>query len=214
MLLRWTRATVLSLVALTAGSVAHLSADGLMPGPWSLGALLLLGTVASAPLLAEQLSTKRVVVLVMTGQTVVHLALTAMAGHAGERMPVAPAAVPLPQPARGARAGSLYDQLMPPPTATQLRAPDWALHLAHDLSPAHLPMALAHLAAAAVVGLWLASGEQALWAVVRLGISQPIPEPCRVTVLPRLAVLSREAARRKPPVPWSRPRRGPPCALA
>jgi hypothetical protein len=205
-------------VALTAGSVAHLSADGLMPGPWSLVALLVLGTMASAPLLAEQLSTRRVVVLVMAGQTAVHIALTAMAGHAGERMPAAPAPVApapvTPQPPSGARVGSLYDQLMPPPTATQLRAPDWALHLAHDLSPAHVPMALAHLAAAAVVGLWLASGERALWTVIRLGIPQPVPGPCRVPVLPRLAVLSPEAARRTPPVSWSLPRRGPPVSFA
>ena len=41
-------------------------------------------------------------------------------------------------------------------------------HLVADLSPASLPMMGLHLAAGAVVGLWLAIGETALWTVIAL----------------------------------------------
>lgn len=70
------------------------------------------------------------------------------------------------------------------------------------------------LAAAAVVGLWLATGQEAVWSVVRLALAQPLPVPIRLTVLPRLAVLPGEAASRTPAVPWSLARRGPPGAFA
>jgi hypothetical protein len=39
-------------------------------------------------------------------------------------------------------------------------------HLVADLTGPHAVMALAHLAAAAVVGLWLAAGERALWTLL------------------------------------------------
>ena len=38
-----------------------------------------------------------------------------------------------------------------------------------DLTGAHAVMALAHLAAAVLVGLWLAVGERALWHLRRAG---------------------------------------------
>jgi hypothetical protein len=43
-----------------------------------------------------------------------------------------------------------------------------AHHVLADLTGSNALMALAHLAAATVVGLWLAMGERALWTVVTL----------------------------------------------
>jgi hypothetical protein len=69
----------------------------------------------------------------------------------------------------GRRVGSLYDQLhREPPVLEHLSVPSPLLHVFADLTGANAVMALAHLAAAAAVGLWLASGERALWTVLAL----------------------------------------------
>jgi hypothetical protein len=64
----------------------------------------------------------------------------------------------------------LYDQLYAnqPSVGSQLTVPAPVQHLLADLTGPHAVMALAHLAAAAVVGLWLAIGERALWTVLAL----------------------------------------------
>ena len=49
-----------------------------------------------------------------------------------------------------------------------LSVPAPVMHLVADMTGPHAAMALAHLAAAAVVGLWLALGERALWTVIAL----------------------------------------------
>lgn len=76
-------------------------------------------------------------------------------------------------------------------------------------SVALLAGSLAHAAAAAVVGLWLARGEHALWALVRLAgpVALPIvsgpPRVVRVdhTGLPPTSLaLARSLRRRGPPV--------------
>jgi hypothetical protein len=81
-------------------------------------------------------------------------------------------------------------------------------------------MMLAHLAAAFLVGLWLAVGEQALWALLALTagllvlaiswlsvvVVRPLV-PCRLVLArawrlppPRTAVIARSVVRRGPPV--------------
>ncbi len=107
--------------------------------------------------------------------------------------------------------------LLPGPTALPL--PHWVLHLTEDLSGPHAAMALAHAAAAAVVGLWLARGEHALWVLVWLAgrslarLAGPVPlivgvaGPPRVvradhTLLPPTSrALARTLRRRGPPLP-------------
>src|SRR3954468_21066272 len=54
---------------------------------------------------------------------------------------------------RGGAAGDRVQRVLPYPVQ----------HLIADLTGAHAVMALGHLAAAVVVGLWLAMGERALW---------------------------------------------------
>jgi len=149
--LLWLRAALLSAVALLAGTVAHASAHGHLPGPAAMVTLLALGTVVSAPLLTRPAGPARIVGLLVAGQTGVHVVLTALGGHEGDE------------------------------PAGHVHGPEWLHHLTEDLSGTHATMALAHAAAAAVVGLWLAVGERALWDLLRHAVRLLLP---RVGVVP------------------------------
>ncbi len=78
--LLWLRALLLATVAVSAGSVAHVTADGALPGAPAMVVLLALGTAAAAPLLRTRASTRRVVLLLVLGQAAVHAVLTAASG--------------------------------------------------------------------------------------------------------------------------------------
>ncbi len=148
--LLWLRALVLSLVAWTTGALAHVGADGLLPGVPTLLGLLLLGTLLGVPLLRRPATALRTCVLVVLGQQAVHLALSVTAGHAGlGEEPGGEAGHHL------AHAG-LHERLHE------------GLHHALE-GPLDEPgMTAAHLLAAVVCGWWLARGEQALWLVLDL----------------------------------------------
>ncbi len=166
----WGRAAVLSAVALGAGAGAHVQADGLLPGPGVMVALVLGGTLASAPLLRRPGSTRRIVLMLVAGQSAVHMALAVTAGHRGD--PVTQAASPAtPVPAgTGSRSGSFFDVAYASRVGDHgggLSVPTPVLHAVTDIS-AHPTMALAHLAAAAACGWWLAMGERALWHLFEL----------------------------------------------
>lgn len=176
-LLRWCRAVVLAAVAMVAGVTGHLSADGLMPGASALGLIFGLCVLGAGMFLGRPASRLRVVVLLVGGQTFIHGALTALAGHRGDPPLVrptrlSPLAHRLPVAAGSEhRVGSLMDQLnagQPSGQQVQLAVPYPIQHLVADLTGAHAVMALAHLLAAVVVGLWLAAGERTLWVVLRL----------------------------------------------
>jgi hypothetical protein len=240
-LLRWSRAALLAGVAMTAGSVAHVEADGLMPGPFALLVILACLVTATALFLGRPATRLRLVLLLVAGQTFVHGTLTALSGHRGDpplrhaaAAAAAPMAPPAPIPAGGGRrVGSLMDQLQPPTgRSVQLSVPYPIQHLIADLTGAHALMALAHLAAAIVVGLWLAKGERAFWALLELGsarasgvlrpaldalcaadaVSQRIAHAAIsltrgvADVEPRVAPQARAVVR-------SRPRRGPPVPV-
>ena len=84
---------------------------------------------------------------------------------------------------------------------------------------AHGPMMVAHLAAAALVGLWLAVGERSLWALVALAAAvvlrpllvarawlrlavapaRPAPVAAAPRARPSLVLLARCVSRRGPP---------------
>ena len=86
-LLVWGRAFVLALVALVCGSVSHAAAGGRLPSPAVLLGLLVWGTALAGPLTLRRLPRAAVVALVVSGQAVCHLALSALAGHRGEPPP-------------------------------------------------------------------------------------------------------------------------------
>lgn len=144
LVVRLLRALVLAVVAMVIGFVAHVGADGAVPGPAALAGLLAASTAGAAPFLGRQASTARVIGLLVFWQATLHAALTALAGH---REPVG-------EPASGIGVAT---------------APGWMEHLLADLSVPHLLMAVTHALAAAAVGWWLASGERALWTLVALG---------------------------------------------
>jgi hypothetical protein len=190
--LRWLRALFLATVALLAGSLAHVTARGELPGATAMAALLALGTTVAAPLLRNRASTCRVALLLVLGQTVVHALLTAASGH--------------------------HHDGMPEPGLTG--PPLWLHHLVEDLTPTHLAMAVAHAAAAAVVGLWLARGEHALWLLVALAGQAVVdwirpPRTLAVTIPPRVVPVDHALL---PPVAHAFSaclrRRGPPAPCA
>jgi hypothetical protein len=116
----------------------------------------------------------RVVALLVAGQAVVHVVLSAAAGHRGDPVSraVAPAPAPVAPPvaATGERRGSYFDVAYAPTVGDQsggLSLPAPLLHAVADAT-AHPLMALAHLLAAVACGIWLAMGERALWQLVDL----------------------------------------------
>jgi len=179
----WCRSALLSTVAVLCGCIAHATADGPLPAPPVLLCLALVGTLAAAPLLRRPASRPRVVTMLVLGQAGVHLVLTALTGHADD------------DPARDPS------------------GPAWLHHLSEDLTGPHAVMALAHAAAAAAVGAWLAVGEDALWSVVwstgRLFLPPLAPRP--VVHVPHAAPLETGWRPHETGVDSPRRRRGPPA---
>ena len=158
------------------------------------------------PLLSRPASALRLVVLLVGGQTLVHLFLTVTAGHVGDptghRAPVAAHG-----PAHGGRppgrlaAGPVRSDAGAAHAARRCRG-----HLVEDIA-AHAPMMAVHLLAAVLVGLWLAVGERSLWTLVALAtagvprlltFARPAPPGSRPRAVP--------AARRTAPRPgWPAP---------
>lgn len=255
--LRWGRGALLAAVVLGAGVLGHAGADGLLPGALPLLLLYAATTAACAGLLSRPASRRRVVALLVGGQALVHLVLSAAAGHGpapGASAP--PPAVPLSPPALpdpllgvasdgGRRVGSLQDHYAaldpvaaasagggPSGTTTGEALADAAGAVTHLLTHAaghavdHAPMALAHLVAAVAVGLWLASGEQALAALLVLARAV-LGAPALAAGLAAAALAAAPSPRTRGPrtrpvltrprtllVARDVPRRGPPALLA
>lgn len=210
----WARAVLLASVTVFLGAAGHVTADGLLPGPAPMTMLYAVAVVAAAAFLARPATALRLVALLVGGQALVHVVLSATAGHTGD---VARSATPthtgglaLPT-VDGRRVGSLQDAW--DAGSTHATAPGLPLaHLVSDLT-AHAPMMVAHLVVAALVGLWLAVGERSLFTLLALAARvvvrrpRPLPAVRRLPVparAPRLAavsiLLSCAAVRRGPPL--------------
>lgn len=167
----WPRALVLAATVLGVGTVSHVLADGLLPGPVAMLVLLGLTTLALGPFLRSPAGPVRLVALTVGGQALVHVVLGATGGHGGASRTTAvlsPAALPpsplQPHTVDGRRVGSLMDQSLALPPAPGGGTGEGALtHLLGHALAGGPAMLLAHTAAAAAVGLWLALGERALW---------------------------------------------------
>lgn len=208
-LVRVLRAGLLAAVVTAAGSIAHASGGGEMPGWASLLALYVALTAACAAVLGREATARWLVALTVGGQVVVHGALAGLAGHAS-------ASSTAPSMAHGPHGGMVHP-------ASPGAAPGWLTHGVED-AVAHPAMAALHLLAAAAVGLWLAVGERALWTLVRLArctardslgravealgllpvVLRRVPRAVGVRAvavdpLPLLPVWSRGPARRGPP---------------
>lgn len=158
LVLRWVRALVLAAVVLPLGATAHGAAHGRLPSLGVMAGLLMLVAAMVTPLLRRELSATRVVGLVVGGQVFVHAVLTTVLATA---RPAATSGTAAAMPAHTHVSGLGH--------GTQSAADASRAALAAAALPGGaLGMVLAHLAAALVVGLWLAVGEHALWAVLRV----------------------------------------------
>lgn len=81
------RCATLGLIEFTTGAFAHLTGSGLLPSTPVLGGLLLVCMVSSVRLMRRHARWSELVAALVAGQFVVHLTLTATAGHAGEAPP-------------------------------------------------------------------------------------------------------------------------------
>ena len=175
--LRWFRAALTATVVVQLGAVAHVMAGGVLPEattmvPLVAGVLLMCGMV-----LARPSSTRRIVLLLVAGQTLVHGVMTMAAGHVGDGVPSSTGGAGVEAPDLTHLHASadpgvptfqrLSDGAAPEPGSASLVSEPVA-HLLADLTGAHAPMAVAHVLAAALVGLWLARGERALVALLGL----------------------------------------------
>ncbi|RYB95227.1 hypothetical protein EUA93_13305 [Nocardioides oleivorans] len=210
-LVRCLRALLLAAVVVAAGSVAHVTAGGLMPGWPGLAALYAAVAAAGALVLGREASARRLVALTVGGQLVVHSALSAMAGHHATGMAMA----------HGPHGGMTH-----PGAGTGTVVPAWLGHGVEDML-AHPFMAVLHVLAATAVALWLAVGERALFSLVRLarcGARGALARaalalglhPVVLRGVPRVVGVRRHEEGALPLLPvWSRgpARRGPPLLL-
>lgn len=210
----WARAVLLASVTVFLGTAGHVTADGLLPGPGAMAVLYAVAVVCSAALLARPATATRLVVLLVGGQTLVHVVLSAAAGHAGDTQATMTArAGDLALPTvDGRRTGSLLDAY---DAGTTHAASGPSLPIGHLLEhlTGHAPMMAAHLVVAVLVGLWLAVGERALFTLLALAVRivvarlRPLPVATR-PALPAAApavplfsfVLARAVVRRGPPL--------------
>ncbi len=217
----WVRALFAGSFAFFLGTAGHVMADGLLPGPAFLAALYVFVVLGALPVLARPASRVRLLALLVGGQTFIHLCLTLTAGHRGDpKAPVAthPVDTGLAQlpVVDGHRVGSFQDAFVG--TASQpATTPALPIHhLIADLS-AHAPMMVAHLAAAALVALWLAHGERCAYAVLamtarlflalvppRLAVDVPVVLRTSLTTVAaspfRGLLVGRAVSRRGPPL--------------
>lgn len=220
----WGRAGVLGAVAMLAGTVSHATAGGLLPG--LMGMALLFGScvLGSALLLLRRASAPALALMVLGGQTWVHGVLSAAGGHVGEQRALQSAGVPLPVQGQG----TLLEQYRSGLAATPGPGQDWLLHqVDHFVAQGPLMLA-AHLGGALVLGLFLAVGEESLWALLRLASVRvaaarrrsgllAVDRAARLGTVADLACRVRSGPQR--PAPQVLPRatlshRGPPFVLA
>lgn len=165
--LRWSRAAAVAAVSVSTAVAAHLGAGG-EPPAWELVvALLGVVTCAVGPLLRHPAGRRRVVLLVLGGETLMHLALRlGEARSPGAAVPPAPA-LPMTGSMPGMDHVGAHGQGLATVAASVSAA------LGHDAV-----MTALHCTAAMAVGLWLAAGERAVWTLAALMV-----EPVRVAWL-------------------------------
>jgi hypothetical protein len=219
--LLWPRALFAGSFAFFLGTAGHVMADGLLPGTAFLVVLFAFIVLAGLPVLVRPASRLPMLALLVGGQTFIHLCLTLTAGHRGDPKTPAQAAprdaglAQLPV-VDGHRVGSFQDAFVGT-SAQPATTPTLPIHhLVADLS-AHAPMMAAHLAAATLVGLWLAYGERCLvtvlavtarllLALVRPALAVDVPVVVRTSLTDVAAtpfrhfLVGRSVSRRGPPL--------------
>jgi hypothetical protein len=155
--LRWVRALTLPSLLFTSALAGHAAGDGVTPGTSALVALFLLTVIAVAPFTVAPIRPAPAVALLLIGQGLLHAALQLLDGTA------VTATTAL------CGAGTRVAAVSAPTSCHMMTHPGGAV-MSHGsamslMGGGHLVMLLAHLAAAVVVGAWLA-GERAFWTVL------------------------------------------------
>lgn len=204
------------------GAVGHVSGGGLLPSWPVLAAMSVISTPLCAVFLVRPASTRRIVALVVSGQTACHVLLSVSAGHSGDPVgmpPLDPTGASALPAVEGSRVGSLHDHYEA--TISTHSSVAQALSMPDPIAILdHLPMFLAHTVVAILVGLWLAAGERALWALLTM-VFAAVVALCVVPLAPSLVARPRMVLRRRPATLPSLARasccvvrRGPPALLA
>lgn len=154
------RALTLPCVSFASGLASHAAGGGLVPTGSVLVVLFVLTVVVVAPFARAPLRPATAVALLIGGQGLLHAGLELLSSTA----------VPAPI----VMCGASTDVMAAAPTTSchvmmhgGAASPGLAMPV---LSGGHLVMVLGHIAAAIVVGLWLAAGERALCMLLVLGM--------------------------------------------
>lgn len=187
-MLRWARAAVLATVTVGVSAVAHDAAAGHLPGPLGLAGCAVVTTALLAALLGRPASAARIVVLLAAGQTALHAAFGALAGHTPTGVSSGSSGVSsgLPgvssSPSGVSSAAALHEHghhAVAHPTGNIGTGPVETGALgAGPFEPGGVldpRMALVHAVAAVVLGLWLAIGERVVWRMVVL-LAAPVAD--------------------------------------
>jgi hypothetical protein len=152
--LRWLRALMLASVLFSSGLAGHASTGGVTPAASALIPLFALTVLFVVAFVGTPIGPACAGALLLGGQGLLHGAFQLLGGSN-----IATATTMC-----GADNGVAA---MPAATSSHLMTHAGG-HASHDcatslIAGGHLAMLLAHLAAAVVVGVWLAAGERALW---------------------------------------------------
>jgi hypothetical protein len=151
--LRWVRVLTLASLLFLSGLAGHTAAGGATPATPVLIPVLLLIVVVVTQFVGAPLSSARIVVLLVAGQGLLHAVLQPLGGSSLTGMK------PMSDAATDAAAVSATTSSHHMAHFGGVASHDWAMSF---VGGAQIVMLLAHLAAALVVGMWLAVGERAL----------------------------------------------------
>lgn len=170
--LHWVRALTLPSVLFTSALAGHAAGNGAIPSTSALVPLFVLTVVAVGPFTWVPIRPARAVVLLLVGQGLLHAALQMLG-----RTTVAATTAICDMGAGAAPVSAPTNcHLM-----THLGAATSHGSALSLMGGGHLVMLLAHLAAAVVVGIWLAAGERAFWTVLRLA-ARPVVDAWRTVM--------------------------------
>jgi hypothetical protein len=196
--LRWGRALTLPSVLFFSALAGHAAGGGVAPSGSVLVPLFVLTVAAVAPFTRSPIRPAVVVALLIGGQGVLHVAFQLLSETAGTATTVMCGG---PMGATAVSSQSSCHVM----THSSAASHGFATPL---INGGHIAMLLGHLAAAVVVGVWLAAGERALWMVLVLAARPVVVAWRTVTAMVRGGIGAMVGSFPRPQLGWA-----PPCAI-